>query len=387
MGKRRRRAVRNGQAEPASSSARPRGGGDHRGRSGGGPRPDLEQVVWRAVAATQRRAPDSQVWLDAVAGHGRPAVAMVRSLLRQAAADLSVRGWSDDDVRHVADRRLSRAHTEVILDGHPLPLEVAAPVAILIEALAFVTSLPDVPAPPANDAEHARLGGLDPKMLSRVRALLNQAESTEFQEEAEALTAKAQKLIARHAIDAVLLGSDADLPPTRRRVYLDDPYAEAKSVLLSRVAAANRCTSVFSQAFNWSDVFGFPGDLDATELLAQSLLAQATQAMAREGSRTDAVGRSRTRSFRRSFLVGFAIRIGERLQRTTDASVTAAGADNANLLPALVRRDERVEALQAHTYPRTVGRSMSISNGSGWVAGRAAADVADLHVGTGMVTE
>ena len=343
--------------------------------------------MWRAVAATQRRAPDNQVWLDAVAAHGRPAVAMVQSLLRHAAADLSRRGWSHDDVRHVADRRLSTAHTEVILAGHSLPLEVADAARILIEALAFVASLPDVPAAPANDAEHARLGGLDPKMLSRVRALLNKAESTDFPEEAEALTAKAQELIARHAIDAVVLGSDDDLPPTARRVYLDDPYVEAKSVLLSRVAAANRCTSVFAQAFNWSDVFGFPGDLDATELLTQSLLAQATQAMAREGSRTDAVGRSRTRSFRRSFLVGFAMRIGERLQRTTDASVTAAGADNANLLPALVRRDERVEALQAQTYPRTVGRSMSISNGSGWVAGRAAADVADLSVASGMVTE
>ena len=38
------------------------------------------------------------------------------------------------------------------------------------------------------------------------RALLAQAESTTFEAEAESFTAKAQQLMARHAIDAAMVG-------------------------------------------------------------------------------------------------------------------------------------------------------------------------------------
>ena len=42
---------------------------------------------------------------------------------------------------------------------------------------------------------------MDEKKLSRVRALLAKAESSSFPEEAEALSAKAQELMTRHALD------------------------------------------------------------------------------------------------------------------------------------------------------------------------------------------
>ncbi|RST20878.1 bifunctional 3'-5' exonuclease/DNA polymerase [Streptomyces sp. WAC04770] len=44
-------------------------------------------------------------------------------------------------------------------------------------------------------------------MLTRIRALLAKAEATGFPEEAEALTAKAQELMARHSIDEALLAA------------------------------------------------------------------------------------------------------------------------------------------------------------------------------------
>ena len=341
--------------------------------------------MWQAVAALQHQTQDAQAWLDAVAGNGHAAVAVTQRLLRRTGASLSEHGWSDDDIRHVVTRRLSAVHADVIAGDLGLPATVAGAVRVLLEALALVVALPEVPAMQGRDTADASLGGLDPRVLARVRALLNKAESTQFAQEAEALTAKAQELIARHAIDAVVLGDGTGGGPTARRIHLDDPYVDAKALLLGRVAGANRCTSVFAQAFGWSDVFGFPADLDAVELLTQSLLAQAAQAMAREGSRVDAAGRSRTRSFRRSFLVGFATRIGQRLQETTDVSVATAGAAHASLLPALVARDERVQSLQARTYPRTVARATSVSNGVGWAAGQAAAELADLSVAAGAV--
>jgi hypothetical protein len=57
-------------------------------------------------------------------------------------------------------------------------------------------------------AELTELGDLpDRRMLDRVRALLAKAESTEFPKEAEALSARAQELMARHRIDRALLAA------------------------------------------------------------------------------------------------------------------------------------------------------------------------------------
>jgi hypothetical protein len=129
---------------------------------------------------------------------------------------------------------------------------------------------------------------------------------------------------------------------------------------------------------------GYQRDLDAVELLTASLLTQATGAMARHGSRRDASGRSATRSFRRSFLFGFAVRVGERLRDASDGQVSAAPAsDRDQLLPVLAAREERVRAAMEAAFPKTTRRSGSISNATGWYAGQAAADQADLDLSAG----
>ena len=58
----------------------------------------------------------------------------------------------------------------------------------------------------ANRGQHS-YGSIDPKMLSRVRALLAKAESTEFAEEADAFTEKAQQLMARYSIDVAMVAA------------------------------------------------------------------------------------------------------------------------------------------------------------------------------------
>jgi len=89
-----------------------------------------------------------------------------------------------------------------------------------------------------------------------------------------------------------------------------------------------------------SAVIGFPADLDAVELLFTSLLVQANTAMLRAGAKRDQYGRSRTRAFRQSFLMSYAIRIGERLAGAAgDAErQVAAEAPGRNLLPVLAAR-------------------------------------------------
>ena len=259
-----------------------------------------------------------------------------------------------------------------------------------IEVLACLRRLPKLPlllpppseTPPPTKAVVSASAKLDERVLAKVRGLLAKAESTTFEEEADALTAKAQELMARHAIDLAMLDADA---PARsgviaRRIHVEDPYFEAKSVLLTVVAQANRCSAVSAPQLGLVTVFGFPADLDITELLFTSLLTQATSSMVAAGRSVDRSGTSRTKSFRRTFIIAFAYRIGERLQdarqSATDDALSTLGA---SLLPVLASRDEQVQARQQEMFPKVKVMRSSISNAAGWHAGREAADRATLH--------
>jgi hypothetical protein len=217
-------------------------------------------------------------------------------------------------------------------------------------------------------------------VVTKVRALLAKAESTDYPAEAEALTAKAQELITRHAIDRALLEPEPRDEPIARRVHPDEPYAAAKSVLLAQVASANGCAAVWTEPLGFSTVFGYRDDVDTVELLNASLLVQATRAMTAAGRLAAPGARTRSRSFRRAFLFGFAHQIGERLREasaheTAEADARAGG----SLLPVLARRGEAVDDAVRTAFPgATFGRRHSVSDGAGWSAGRAAGQIASL---------
>jgi hypothetical protein len=254
-----------------------------------------------------------------------------------------------------------------------------------ITLLAGLMALPELPriVPPPGTATRrssAAASGVDQKILARVRALLAKAESTQFGAEAEALSAKAQELMNRHAFERALLDADTHRQPeaASARLWLDNPYVEAKSSLVAAIAKANRCKSVFYSKLGFVALVGEEMDLEITELLATSLLVQATRAMVAEGSHTTGGGTSRTRSFRRSFLISYAVRIGERLD---EAGARAHDpAEDSRLLPVLANRSRVVEETFQAMFSHTVQRSTSVTNGAGWHAGRAAADRADLAV-------
>ena len=97
----------------------------------------------------------------------------------------------------------------------------------------------------------------DERVLRRIRGLLAKAESTEFPEEAESLTGKAQELMTRHAVDAALLARTARPADgvATRRVHVADPYVRAKMQLLAAVAEANDVRLVWYQRWaspTWS---------------------------------------------------------------------------------------------------------------------------------------
>ncbi|MGW2046688.1 DUF2786 domain-containing protein [Streptomyces sp. NPDC001858] len=219
----------------------------------------------------------------------------------------------------------------------------------------------------------------DSRMLTRIRALLAKAEATGFPQEAEALTAKAQELMARHSVDEALLDAQAPDPdaPGACRIGVEPPYEQAKAVLLDAVADANHCRAVWNEPFAFSTVVGFEADLAAVELLYTSLLVQAQSAMAKAEAAQRAGGRRRTKSFRQSFLAAYAHRIGARLGEIAAAAGTQVTDD---LLPVLASREVAVTAAMDRMFPETVStRLRGVTDEAGWTEGAEAADRARMH--------
>ncbi|MDK1473229.1 DUF2786 domain-containing protein [Streptomyces sp. 549] len=273
-----------------------------------------------------------------------------------------------------------------------------------LELLRLLLSLPavepvgPVPGDPAHSAAPA---AGEPRMLTRIRALLAKAEATDYPQEAEALSTKAQELAARHSIDEALLavgGRSAD-SPAACRIGVDAPYETAKAVLLDTLASANRCQAVWSGELGFSTVVGYPADLESVEVLHASLLVQGTAAMTRAEAEQRAGGRKRTKTFRQAFWMAYASRLGDRLTEAAEHSADAhaeslgaadgteggagrADASAGSLLPVLAARDAAVSDRTQQMFPGTTRtRVRGVSDAAGWAQGTAAADRA--RVGSG----
>ncbi len=221
----------------------------------------------------------------------------------------------------------------------------------------------------------------DDRVLRRIRGLLAKAESTEFPDEAESLTAKAQELMTRHAVDAAIL--EADRPGEghsvdTRRVHVRDPYVRAKMQLLAAVAEANDVRLVWYSGLGIANLVGVAADVAAVELLFTSLLLQVAQALT--AAERPLGRRSAPRSFRRAFLLGYAHRIGERLQAARRRATAEAVAEHdVDLLPVLRSRQAAVEQRVTELFPHVrATRSRASVDAGGWYAGREAAERADV---------
>jgi hypothetical protein len=270
------------------------------------------------------------------------------------------------------------ARCEVAQRGDPRFL-----VRVVLPLLRPIAILDDVPGEPTSARPPRRKAPTaDAAMLARVRALVAKAESTEFEAEADAFMTKAQELMTRHSIDRALLASvhveSVGDGAALRRIGIDDPYAGAKYTLLSQIASANSCKAVWAQGYGFTTVVGDEIDLGLVELLFTSLVVQANSALAREGRRDPS---RRSRPFRQSFLVAFGYRIGERLAAASKTVTDKAVAEHEDLLPVLARRSEAVEAVFKREFPKLRNYSASATDGDGWRAGEAAADLADLRAG------
>jgi hypothetical protein len=413
--------------------------GPHNPFAGASPEAIVGALMTEAIRAIDEGNADAvDAYVDALAD--RPGDAhwfdtVDRALLAGAQAHVRAawaRGWLPADLHRLTQRQYGAAHGRVLLDVIAAQLRQypastiderwtaqleglgatvwwhrddmvvsrwwmregvgrAALIHLVLQLGHLLLRLPDIgrlgPLPgearaAAPRRERSSRDAADQRVLDRVRALLAKAESTEFPEEAEVLTAKAQELMARHSIDEALLAvrSGGRSVPTGVRLGIDNPYESAKALLLQEIAAANGCRAVWSKEFGFCTVVGFETDLKAVELLYTSLLVQGIAAIVRAGARRDAHGRSRTRSFRQSFLTAYAIRIGERMRDVVDdASQEVAAAEGAdNLLPVLAARDDDVRRAMDYMFPHMRSSDVTIGNREGWASGRAAANLATL---------
>ncbi|WP_308461228.1 DUF2786 domain-containing protein [Streptomyces sp. Ru73] len=336
---------------------------------------DLVRLVRRAGAPIEPAA-------DLVAAELRryPADALPprwAAQLREAGAEV----WWPDDGGYLdaLARRRRTTRFEALCDV----LEVLR----VLGRLPRVTPTGPLPGEPGARTAAPRAGaaagtpGGEPRVLGRIRGLLAKAESTAFPEEAEALSAKAQELMARYRVsEALLAGAAAADGPAALRIGIDGPYESTKALLLDAVADANRCRAVWSPEAAFTTLVGFPPDLDAAELLYTSLLVQATTAMQRAADQHHTRGKSRrTKDFRQSFLAGYASRIRDRLTDAAGRVTAEAAEETPDLLPVLAARDLAVEERTGALFPETTAvRMRGIRDADGLHQGMAAADRARL---------
>lgn len=213
----------------------------------------------------------------------------------------------------------------------------------------------------------------DDKMLSRIGALLRQAEGTDNPHEAEAFMSAAQRLATAASIDLAVARSHAAKRspaqgPTQRTITIGAAGSKGLRTyvqLFVVIAAANdvRCDVASNSTFVYA--YGFAEDIDATHALYASLVVQ----MVRASDTYIATGEHRptpTITARLNFHLAFGARVGQRLAEARDETRRDAEKDR-NRAPgtAIALRNKELEL-------RDFYRGTSKARGT-WRATRASA--------------
>lgn len=279
-------------------------------------------------------------------------------------------GWFDRWIRAQAD-----------------PADAVRAVIGIDMAFAMLRVLPKLLPPPGE--RECDLFDLDPGApsvpsgtLVTIRAVLAKAESTPFPAEAEAFTAKAQAMMTAEQIDAATVraapvGGSAHGRASARRLMFDEPYVDEQASLLNHVALANDCQMVVHRGVDMATVVGPADVIGHVELLFTSLLIQVHTAMVAAAEMAEPGDRRRSRTYRSSFIVGFASRIGDRLSEAREAALVDAVAD---ALPVLAADHRATSDLVDRLFGRLSSSNRSRTfDRAGLLAGAEAADRARLR--------
>lgn len=213
----------------------------------------------------------------------------------------------------------------------------------------------------------------DDKMLSRIAALLRQAEGTDNSHEADAFMSAAQRLATAASIDLAVARSHssnrtAAQAPIQRTVTIGEAGTRGLRTyvqLFVLIASANDVRCDIATNSTYLLAYGFPEDIDATHALYVSLVVQ----MVRASDTYLATGAHRptpTITARLNFQLAFGARVGQRLAEAREQARQEIAKDRSRAPGTdIALRDKEVE-LRDHY------RSSSKARGS-WQASRATA--------------
>jgi hypothetical protein len=225
-------------------------------------------------------------------------------------------------------------------------------------------------------------GTTDQTLIARVRKLMDKAAATSNVHEADAFSRKAAELVARHRIDPEALAHVRDDDLGVREIALGrGAYVRGRLALLMAVAENHDARVVFAATPTGTIAYvaGHRSDLDVVEVMYTSLHAQAASRMSAERRATAAA----TQRFRRSFLFGYADRVGtsfDEARRTAEAtSPTPVGVDASGMSLERLARGRRVDEFVEQRFGRVrAARGAAGAEARGWSAGRVAAEQSDL---------
>lgn len=239
------------------------------------------------------------------------------------------------------------------------------------------------------------------KIRERIAMLLKKAERT-TPEEAEALSAQAARLAARHQVDAAAILAEAkreghsvlDEPIIVRRIGFTGGHRESHLLIVYAVAHAMGLQSIRTAhgaaKVHMLAVIGHESDVDLAEDIGRSLIEQGEQAYKVWRDSDDWQAESlklfgsqwEKYKAKRSFLVHFGDGAGERI-KTNRLTVEAEVAGTGTAL-VLVDRSKAVERALREHFPKTrKSRGIDVSGAAG-ARGREAgrnADTGDTRIG------
>jgi len=237
----------------------------------------------------------------------------------------------------------------------------------------------------------------DENILNKVRALLNKAESTDFPEEAEAFSAKAEELMVRHAIDMAMLAETDPGKSDRivsREVRIENPHLTIKGAFLYQLAktlgvrGAYRCTKRLDKDgktyYSIMGLVGYETDVDWVETLFTSLELQRINALTQglRAKRSQEHGRTFTQSFNEAYRQTVVSRVKQ--TRATAVATTAPTTSGKSTALVLVAREEQVDAEYRRAFPnvRESHRRVRYNSASGYQSGQAAGSTANIARGS-----
>lgn len=195
------------------------------------------------------------------------------------------------------------------------------------------------------------------KTLSRIAALLRQAEGTTNPHEAEAFMAAAQRLATATSIDLALARQhsatrSAAQTPTQRTIAMGEAGTKglrAYVALFGAIAAANDVKCDVSANNTCVYAYGFPEDIDATHTLYASLVVQMVRACDAYLSTGDHLPTPKVTA-RLNFHLAFASRVGQRLADAGDEARQEALEQDTVDAPgtALALRNKEIEVHDAY---------------------------------------